>query len=659
MITRRRLLASAAAVTPALALARGPFSNAGPSDRPNPALDLRAVWWFYPSFLEHPEGPWGSAKDRSASPLQAWKDCLSWLAEQGMNGAFIQFGPFGGDLTPSAGDRVRTGWGFHYLLDFQRFPEARTFDRATLARNRELLNAICEHGKAVGCRVYTHHYNFSATKPFVDAHRKDLLEVRVGTKREVKTLYPGFCDRRQILHRNLCWNSPLYREFMDSCWRETFERIPDLAGILVTPGENARCPCVACVGATDDDNAPFQTSPQRLATLGSFVTQFAKTVRECGREPMVRAWAAGKSRPWIEVFPKGVKYFLKYSFFDVADISIDPAVREWVNAGHDVVVTPEVKGGENGGPILWRNSGYFERVVAEVAASGAKGIVGCVNSEHGYLAEPYRVQHAPIESFVHACATNGKSDEGSEAVARRCDREVFGEYGDAVYAALELSSQIVFQLPRVLFEPEEGFTWQFCYHFFAEGWPGRIGGTIDAEPWVARELANLSTLLRAAGTVPFAEPYPESALNGKRDPIAHIVSVTQGAERAQRQLLELAPKIRAAFPGDVQRERQLALVLKSARFATLLGEEWSALLEARLSFEAAKAAVNPPALRAELAQRCLTAFDRCLAAIDATIAEANSFEPGLVGEGLVQRVPRKRAQRLEERALAEQRLATN
>lgn len=613
-------------------------------------LTWKGIWWFQPSFLEHPEGPWGVCTDRSQSPLALWKACLSWLADHGLNSAFIHFGPFGGDLSPFANDRVRTGWGFHYLLDFERFPEARTFDRATLARNRELLNAICAHGKSVGCRVYTHHYNFSAPKPFVDAHRDALLRVEVGTRRESKTLYPGFCDLRQILHRNLCWNSPLYREFMVACWRETHAAIEDLAGILVTPGENARCPCVRCVGPTDDRDAPFETSKERLATLGDFARTFTRTLVEAGREPMIRAWAAGKSRPWIEVFPKEATYFLKYSFFDVVDSPPDPAIEEWVRAGHRVVTTPEIQGGENGGPQLWRRPDYLADVVKNSISAGAKGVVACVNSEHGFLATPRRVQHTPTLLFAHAAATDGSVSD--RAIAVNHDREIFGDIGERIHDGLVSCSEVMFLLPRIVFEPEEGYTWQFCYHFFDDSWPGGLGRTIDAEPWIADELASLKVLLRAARDRPYREPFAPADLAGKIDPLDALSKARATATAGERAILELENEVPASAA------LEYGLVKSSARLAVLLADEWLAFLRARVCFEAATATQNNEAVRAELGKRCIAEFDRAITALDETILVAGALESGLVGEGLVKRVPQKRAARVEERAEVVQRLAT-
>jgi hypothetical protein len=647
MLDRRAFLSTSAAALAASAFATIPSSTASAAVGAPRRAAWRGLWWFYPSFLEHPEGPWGVCRDRSASPLGSWKDCLSWLADHGVDSAFIHFGPFGGSLSPQVADRVRTGWGFHYLLDFERFPEARTFDRATLQRNRELLNAICAHGKAVGCAVYTHHYNFSAPKPFVDAHRDELLRAPVGSKRETKTLYPGYCDHRQILHRNLCWNSPLYREFMIACWRETCRAIPDLAGILVTPGENARCPCVRCVGPTDDPDAPFATNAERLATLGDFVRTFAATLDAAGREPLVRAWAAGKSRAWIDVFPKGVTYFLKYSFFDVVDSPPDPAIAEWVAAGHRVVTTPEIQGGENGGPQLWRRAGYLPSVVSSSLAAGAAGVVACVNSEHGFLSTPHRIQHAPVALFAHAVASAGKVDDAG--LAREFDRAIFGAAGEDIHAGLAECSEVMFLLPRIVFEPDEGYTWQFSYKFFSDEWPGRLGGMIDAEEWIARDLAPLSVLLEAASAHPYCEPFAAPQLAGKSDPVAALSLARDTAVAGERRILAASSAVPAAAAADY------ALVRASARLAVLLGDEWLAMLRARVLFEAALAPCNTER-RAQLAADCIASFAAAIAAIDGTVETANGFEPGLVGDGLIQRVPRKRAERVAERDEAARRL---
>ncbi len=639
--TRRRDFLRLTAAAASLALAPRGFARNGRAVDP-----LRGIWWFYPSFLEHPEGPWGTCPDRNASPLPLWKACLSWLADHGVNSAFVHFGPFGSDLSPFAQDRVRTGWGFHYLLDFERFPEARTFDKSTLARNRELLNAICTHGKAVGCDVYTHHYNFSAPKPFVDGHHVDLLKVPVGSKRIVKDLYPGFCDQRQLLHRNLCWNSPLYRAFLVSCWEETCRVVPDLKGILVTPGENARCPCVNCVGATDDPGAPFATSKERLATLGNFVQVFVDTLKRAGREPMVRAWAAGKSRPWIEVFPKGVRYFLKYSYFDVVDCDPDPAIAEWVAAGHRIVATPEIQGGENGGPTLWRRPDYLPAVVSKSFAAGAEGVVACVNSEHGFLSTPRRVQHSPTVLFANAVKNPGKSDR---ELSVSLDRAIFGDVGADIHRVLEAACEIVFTMPRIVFEPEEGFTWQFAYTFFKDEWPGRLGSVIDADRGIAGDIATLKDVLSAARTRKFEEPFPASSLAGRRDPLEVLRQAAAKARAAEAELIELEKRVDESAAADFD------LVKISVKLCRILGDEWTALLAARICFEACMGP-NGAAAREALGKRCLVEFDKSIAAIDECGAVARTLPHGLVSSTLVERSPRKRSQRLEEKAEASRRL---
>ncbi len=491
------MLAGAAALSACAALGTWPpraqDAAAAPADPFGPfalgpdALPLRGLWWYYPSFLEFPVGPWGDVRPGETSTLRLWKDCLSWLADHGINAAFLHIGPFGRDRNPAVNDRVRTGWGFHYVLDFKRFPEARVMDPAATARNRTLLQAICAHGRSRGVAVSTHHYNFSATRGFVAAHHDELALRPTGSKGEVRELELGFCDQKHAVHRHLCWNVPIYRDYMDSCWTELLEAVPDLEGILVTPGENARCPCVECVGPTDDPLAVYKAVPQRVATLAGFVTHFAATVRAAGRKPFVRAWAAGTTGPWMAAFPRGVPYLLKYSNFDVMDGGPDPALAAWVAAGHTVVFTPEIGGGENGGPIPWRRPGYLPEVVRLGRLAGCAGVVGVMNSEHGYLVCEHPVQYLPTILFAHAAATEADDTELSVA----WDRSVFGPRGADVHAALAACSEIVFLLPRIVHEPDEGFTWPFPYHFVAGGWPGSLGKVLDAPDWAARDIATL------------------------------------------------------------------------------------------------------------------------------------------------------------------------
>jgi hypothetical protein len=602
------------------------------------ALPLRGVWWFYPSFLEYPEGPWGRRKEQAESPTVLWKSCLSWMADHGLNAAFVHLGPFGRDRSPWGRDRVRTGWGFHYVIDHERFPEAATFDRGKVARHRHMLNEICSHGRSVGVDVYTHHYNFSATKPFVDPHRDELLRLPVGTRGEMTTLEPDTCDQKRILYRHMCWNAPLFQEYMRACWEELLDAVPDLAGILVTPGENARCPCVRCVGFTDDPLAGYGDSDERIATLGDFAGRFAEIVRGKGRQPLVRAWAAGVGPRWREGFPKTVPYVMKYSFFDVVDAGPDPALADWIAHGHTVLASPEITGGENAGPTFWRRPEYLAEVVARTRAAGATGLVACVNSEHGYIEQHHPVQWAPLVQFGHAAAAGGGDPR---AVALAWDRKVFGEAGEAVHDALEDCAQITFGLPRVVFQPTEGFTWHFPYHFGSGAWPGVLGNSVSSEPWVARDLASLSDLYDLAGTRGWMPDPGPAQLDGKKNPITFLEQTGEAARRGEATILALADRV----PREAAEDYELVRI--SARLSVLLADEWIAMLRAKQLFRAAMGP-NPPELQRRLARDCLAAFDRSVAALDETYAVGQTIPERLLDE-TVRRLPRKIDQRAEER----------
>ena len=601
-------------------------------------MPLRGLWWFYPSFLEFPEGPWGRQQAGETSTLRLWKACLSWLGDHGLNAAFIHLGPFGRDRRPGINDRVRTGWGFHYVLDFQRFPEAAVRAPRETARNRELFAAICAHGRAAGVQVFTHHYNFSATKGFVDAHAEPLTRRPVGSRGELKALELGFCDQKLSVHRNLCWNVPVYRDFMAACWEELLDALPDLAGILVTPGENARCPCVECVGPTDDPLAVYQPLPRRVATLTDFVQRFATTVRARGRQPLVRAWAAGTAGPWMAAFPKGIPYLLKYSVFDALDAGPDPALQAWVRAGHRVICTPEIGGGENGGPVPWRRPGYLPQVVRRSREAGCAGVVACVNSEHGYLVCERPVQFLPTILFAHAAATEG-DDRG---LSVGWDVRVFGERGAQVHEALVACSEIVFFLPRVVFEPDEGFTWPFPYHFLSGGWPGVLGRNLDAPDWAARELATLGARLELAGREEWRDVAPPEALGGRHDPLAALWDVRQRVAAAADELERLLTEV----PDGAEADAELARL--GGRLCALCADEWAELLRARVLVAAARSPANATQ-RAALNREALQRFDASIAALERTIETAGRIPARLVDDS-VEQLPRKLDQRRAERA---------
>ena len=98
-------------------------------------FEHRGFWWLSQGFFEYTLGPWQPYLPANPDLVAIWRSCIDWCADQGINCLVPQLGPWGGTAHPSpiGPDKIRFGWGYHYVLDFEKFPEARcTTDNAAL-----------------------------------------------------------------------------------------------------------------------------------------------------------------------------------------------------------------------------------------------------------------------------------------------------------------------------------------------------------------------------------------------------------------------------------------------------------------------------------------------------------------------------------------------
>jgi hypothetical protein len=201
-------------------------------------FQFKGCWWHSPSILEPMPGPWCGYEIYGMEVVEAWKRILDWHKAHGLDGIITQ-------ISSHFKDRTVLGWGFQYVLDFDPHPEARTFSRDFVERNRRRMTRVLEYAYKIGLKMYIHHYNFMAPKNFVQAHSELLTKWKInadrprlsdmGTQRMI-------CDRIGTIWGNLCWREPVYQAFMKDLWDELFEAFPTLSGVLTTPGKNS----IAC-----------------------------------------------------------------------------------------------------------------------------------------------------------------------------------------------------------------------------------------------------------------------------------------------------------------------------------------------------------------------------------------------------------------------------
>ena len=578
-------------------------------------FEHRGIWYFLPSFFEYSLGPWQSKLPANPDLVQLWKQTIDWYADNGLNFIVIQLGPYGGETVPIGADRIRFGWGYHYVLNFERFPEARCLDADFVKRNQAIVRQVTDYGEEKGVAVYTHHYNFMAPCSFVDAHPEitNLEYLRKGNFVSAHRKLQCW-DQRRLLYYDVCWNKPLFREFMISCFQEYHAMFPAAAGILVTPGERARCQCIECIGERRSAQAAkvarYQDSPAKRKTIAHFVRTFTKTLNDMGKTPLVRSWIAGVNNQWIDVLPKGVTYVTKYSVFDLTDGGPDPTIKPWIDAGHDMWIMKEITGVENAGPMVLTPPAAFDRIAENCRKLGIKGVMGVCNSEWGLLLRHRRVQHANELLFANSI---GKRHARPEQVCDEFYTGIFGQSGPAVRKAARQYMEVPFNMSRVIGSKLEGFTCEFPYHFADffgkhKGHPGTIGIGEEPNKWLSREIVPLQRYVSYLKEQPWEPGFRTRVTGDGKDPIEFLESITASAQRGLARLESLKAQVGPAA------QPEMALLLNSARFAHALGRQWTHWFRARLYYTGALGTA-PLDVRKDLARKAVTEYEAGLEAL--------------------------------------------
>ncbi len=224
----------------------------------------KAIWWFCPSLLEPCDGPWGKLSDFGHDPVETWKAIIDWAAKLRVDRLIPGIEPY---LT----DRVYNQWGFHYVCHFPDDPAARCFDDDAIRRNIDTVRSIAAYGREKNVGIMFHHYNLMAPERWVQAHPG--LLAKYEAVHDPVWGHRARNDRMGNLVSNICWNDLEYRAFMQRCWSEIFENIPELAGAMITAGEFSHCGCDQCTGGTPAHIFQEVDSPEEEAR--------AEAVKKC------------------------------------------------------------------------------------------------------------------------------------------------------------------------------------------------------------------------------------------------------------------------------------------------------------------------------------------------------------------------------------------
>ncbi len=553
----------------------------------------KAIWWFAPALLEPCDGPWGRLDDFGHDPVPAWRAIIDWAARLKVDRLIP-------GIEPYMSDRVYNQWGFHYVCHFPRDPAARCFDDDTIRRNIATVRAIAAYGRERNVGIMFHHYNLMAPERWVREHPA-LWEKYQAVSDPVWG--KGFRnDRLGFLAPNLCWNEPDYKGFMERCWREVFENIPELTGAMITAGEFTFCRCDKCTGG--DPAHIFQGTPTPAAAAqagtggtmrdqrrGEMVVDLIRTftdvLKQLGKETIVRSWVVGR---WLNRLPRGIEYATKYSVFDACWGGPDPVVHDWLDAGHAMWETLAIEA-ENCGPVIWHDDAWCKTTAERINALKITGCIIHINLQWGHAGHIGSFTASRNITRILECLEQPASAGDSAGEFN----DFFGPAaGPVVYRAARLMATFPLHMTAVVHLEREGFSFGMPPWFDGRWrWPGVLGSPrYQAPAWCNPDgLTGIYELVQAAAARPenfrTLIEVPRGTVIGRCDEIAAWCA--QAAA-----MLQDCPAPEAACARS-----ELRALTASAHIAALAAREHAAILRARVAWEAVKhSAADSPSARA-------------------------------------------------------------
>lgn len=563
----------------------------------------RCLWWQYPSLSDAPVGPWSLDLPRADDdPWHHWQRAIDWMADLGIN-VFVGSAE---SYLKGATHSQCPDWPFSAVCEWPEFPGARIASTWRLQHRRRQFNRIIDRFHERGIRVYLHHYNFFA--PYQWLIRQPSMAAKRLLYGDVKELPPY---APEALARSVCANDPAYRAFMQATWRELFERLPQLDGLLISMGESNRCQCPECCGRqAGEPEGAYESSPQRLATFARFAELYVQTLAQLNKDPMIRAWHGGGDEEIARAMPRGPVYLIKYSGFNSIDCDPDPLYRYWRDAGHRLWVVHEVAGNENAGPCTWLNPSWVEAVNRRAVEQ--MPIDGSVAFHNNFMARLDQV-YPPLFFNMEVAARlfDGQAHDPPFWTARA--EALMGPLAGTYLKAGQLYSQVVLNIDKVVSSPTDGIC--FCFHnqLLGRGWPGVVGekgadGT-EPHPWLRGDIAPLRCYRNYLEDHPWHDDIARLAVpSGKVDPLGYLKMLWDKAGQGCAMLDESAD-VEPAFASSHW------IICLSARWAEQFGRFWYHLLRAKVRWWGANGLLSKLPVQRQLATDCLADIDEAIEAV--------------------------------------------
>ncbi len=569
-------------------------------------IENRGTWFIYPSFLEVPPGPWCKRPVIGRMDIvEGWKDAIDWMADHELNVLV-------GEIPPAEKAEVRQGWGYHYILDFEDFPEARVFSSEFTERNRKILNEIASYAKEKGIKLFIEHYNFLAPNGLVTKHTSIAEKLLLTMQRGVGRAYE---DATGLLHGNISWNTPIYKKFMKACWDELFRKCPDISGIMITVGE--------CANSQDHLSRRDITDSEGISNNDKmrvdFIETFKNEMYRHGKIPLVRSWM---SRRAIGLFPKDVTYIIKQQLSDCVDVGPDPLVKEWINEGYTVWVSKEIYG-ENAGPIIWANPEYLWRQCRYARELNVDGVLALHNTQRSFRGFVTKLQQVNYVAFTYYLSHN---EPYNESLWKRHFEEIFGRIGGRVLEAMKKASLPILNISRIIYTKDEGYTYDFPYPIIYKisGYKFYLGSEHMRPPeWIRGDLQAIHDYIEEIKRSGWKESLLSEPTKGKmKNPIAFLSSITEESKEGAEILEELSRK-ETKSPDDLE------LARINAWLSYYLGLEWIETLKAYLYYNGGLHEKKEEEKK-ELFNKCLKHLSKAIEALERQMELLLSFPQHLI-----------------------------
>lgn len=499
-------------------------------------------------------------------------------------------------------------WPFHYVNAWPGYEGAQVFSDAMLESYRWQFRRVLAYFSEKGIQTFLHHYNHFAPHDWY-VRQSELIEARCAGGMTVDEAM----ERRKgsDLARSLCANSAVYQDFMRATWKEFFERLPELDGLLITLGEANYCPCRKCSGGVPRrERWDHVLTPEFIDTMAGYSHLFTDSLKELGKQPMIRCYHGGGDRGLAPRVPKDATYLIKYSGFNAIDCGPDPICHFWLNEGLDVWFLHELSGAENCSGGTWINPEHAYKVVARGNEKPVGGHVAFHNPFWGVQGYAYPGMELNMEAAFSAF--RGERYEESRWVSI-CE-ERLGPNGAVYLKAGQLLSVSVLNIDKVVSGClDDGLCFMQLHHMHGRPrFPGVVGepGIVGTEPHPWR--SNLGPLRRIREYLedqPWTEAiYTEAWKPGEGDPLAFWESCAAKAEEG----LSLVEALEVDEEDPFRSEHEV--MLTASRWVAQFARFWTHYIRARVYYWGANSRRTPIEVQRELANQCLDCLSEALEA---------------------------------------------